>query len=466
MDYRNKPSPQEYLSHHGILGQKWGKKNGPPYPLGESDHSASEKKAGWKKSLGKGTGDGSSPSTGSKRYSTDVAGAKQKLAKAKAEEKKAATDYNKATLYGQVYNEAATKKLRKAGINTQLAKTDLQDEKAKEKMNSETKKSQHRVNLENAYLKKGFTQEEAEVQAYKRERTEKILAVTAGLTVAAIAGYAAYKYHDKVTDKLIQPGTLLQNISRNDTAGVRDAFYSSMTKMDNTKYRGMYGQSILAEGHKVYEKQLSVNSALKVASESHAREALADLVRNDASYAKTLETHLQNSIGRYGSDAQNGVIKRGLDSLKKGKVDARVYEALNMTLVDHNLGTSDAVHKGFYNKLKSLGYDAIIDVNDKKYSGYKTSSPLITFNATKTAVQNVREVGQAEVQKAASKGYLDIYVKSLIPQAAGAAGAGALVTAGMKAVESRSDAEIVRQYRAEHPNTKLSYTDILRNEKQ
>lgn len=40
-----------YIAHHGILGQRWGKRNGPPYPLGASDHSASEKKAGWKKSL-------------------------------------------------------------------------------------------------------------------------------------------------------------------------------------------------------------------------------------------------------------------------------------------------------------------------------------------------------------------------------------------------------------------------------
>lgn len=41
------------LYHHGILGQKWGVKNGPPYPLGASDHSASERKAGWKMSLDK-----------------------------------------------------------------------------------------------------------------------------------------------------------------------------------------------------------------------------------------------------------------------------------------------------------------------------------------------------------------------------------------------------------------------------
>ena len=48
----------DYLAHHGILGQKWGQRNGPPYPLGSGDHSVSEKRAGWQKSLRSGRSSG------------------------------------------------------------------------------------------------------------------------------------------------------------------------------------------------------------------------------------------------------------------------------------------------------------------------------------------------------------------------------------------------------------------------
>lgn len=36
---------EDELRHHGIDGMRWGKRNGPPYPLRPEDHSAAEKKA-------------------------------------------------------------------------------------------------------------------------------------------------------------------------------------------------------------------------------------------------------------------------------------------------------------------------------------------------------------------------------------------------------------------------------------
>ena len=37
---------EEYLSHHGILGQKWGKQSGPPYPLDQKSHQRVVSNAG------------------------------------------------------------------------------------------------------------------------------------------------------------------------------------------------------------------------------------------------------------------------------------------------------------------------------------------------------------------------------------------------------------------------------------
>lgn len=48
-----------YFAHHGIKGQQWGRKNGPPYPIAPEDHSRREKRERWQYSLNRNTNNNS-----------------------------------------------------------------------------------------------------------------------------------------------------------------------------------------------------------------------------------------------------------------------------------------------------------------------------------------------------------------------------------------------------------------------
>ena len=76
-----------YLEHHGILGQKWGKKEGPPYPLGSGDHSSAEKSAAKAAGVKVGQDSGKGSIANVKKKSTSSKSAKKGMTE---EEKRAA----------------------------------------------------------------------------------------------------------------------------------------------------------------------------------------------------------------------------------------------------------------------------------------------------------------------------------------------------------------------------------------
>lgn len=67
---------------------------------------------------------------------------------------------------------------------------------------------------------------------------------------------------------------------------------------------------------------------------------------------------------------------------------------MNITLIDKSEKGSNVSSK-FYKALRDSGYDAIKDINDAKYTGYKSFNPIIVFgnqNMSKAKVDRVREL--------------------------------------------------------------------------
>ena len=440
----------DFLYHHGIKGQHWGVRRF------QND-------------------DGSLTDAGRKRYySSDVDGANKNLSNAKADYKKAVGNYYKTTGGGMIYNQKATKDLTDSAKKLNWAKEDLKDEKVKTKLNAETKVSKRRTALEEEYKKKGMTDEEAAVAAYKREKTEKILAATLGVTVAAAAAYGAYKYHDYAFDKVIPAGTSIQNISGFANRGVEDAFYASINDKDNIIYRGFYGDDRLRNTGKAFESKFQAVNKAKIASDKHATEVLGNLIKNDSQFANNVQQLIQVN-GIY-DVARAPLYNKALESLHKGKVDNNVYRAVNANLVDRSkLGTN--VKNKFYDELKKYGYDAISDTNDKRISffksseGYNSKAPIIVFNgADKFVSKGSRELLPDEIKENYSKAMSMVTSDANIEAGSRALGSlglyGGVLGTGYVArrtISRRQQDKIVSQYRKEHPNSELSYKEIIRN---
>lgn len=234
-----------------------------------------------------------------------------------------------------------------------------------------SKKSKHRLKLEEQYKKFGMTDEEAQIAANKRIRTEKILIGAAALTVAACATYIAVKARKERIDGVIKAGETLSRIERQDTDGkLHDVFYVAHDKKDQYRYKHLLGFSWKERYGRAYIMELSAERDVRVASMDQCRKAFRKLYLSDSDFKDEVMRHIP-----------------GIDGMSK----RQQYDYFNQALV--RMHTSDASKK-FYDTLRSAGYGAIQDVNDMKYSGYHTRNPLIVFGnkAGNIMVQSVREL--------------------------------------------------------------------------
>ena len=430
------------LYHHGIKGQRWGVRR-------------FQKK------------DGSLTPAGKKRYydTPELNKQKSEMETAKSTYKTSRKAYGEAadrySTFMTTANEQAMKKayskfvVDRAAYRKSKLKYDTNREvvRIQDKGVEFNKKSNHRLKLEEQYKKTGMTDEQAQAAANNRIRTEKILAASAALTVAACATYIAVKARRNRIDGIIKAGETLQRIEMQDTGGkLHDTFYVAKGKHDMKRYENLLGACRQRQTGHAYMMKLQASSDIKVASRDRAIKTFGELYKTDPEFKKSVAQFVG---GHY--NGSNRVID--LNDLSNRNIK-RMYDNFNTGIVEQAMRNSGADQK-FYSKLKAAGYGAIQDVNDMKFSGYNAKNPLIVFDNKNSniMVKSMHEMkgdlqakGTTELLKATAEASTKRFIER-----AGPLTAASLTTASV--VTYRKNAA-VETYKNEHPNTKLTDKQI------
>jgi len=317
----------------------------------------------------------------------------------------------------------------------------------------------------------GYSEDEAKKYAKRKQVLKRVAITAAVVTVAAATAYVAYRHHVYSADKFIDPSVTLKRIARTDSNKLNDMFYAYMKKGDHKRYAGMYAHQVFEHEPQgsVYLKSIK-QTGLKVASEKNALNVLKEVLATDKitghdrlakEIAKDAKIEANNLMS---SDRQRAVARKALQALKNGKPDKNVYEFVNSQLVYGKYGET-AYQNAFSKALRKAGYDAVMDINDKKLSGYGSKLPLIVLEASKASVDSVSKIDKSTADRLFNSLTREVYGRRNAASIGFMVTSTAAISAASYVVNERTNikvnTQLIDKYKTEHPNTELSNKEII-----
>ena len=343
-------------------------------------------------------------------------------------------------------------------------------------------KSIHRIKMEDKFIKRGLSKNEAELKASKRIKAEKIVAAAAVLTAVSVIAYK--KHLDNGRDFTISKDVKLQriiNLERGGNPYKGNREYVSFDKLDNAKYKGMMG---FFEGSKVksmnkgidgikernngndfgnkyrelYNMTITPKQDIKVASFNRARDTFAELYKKDPEFKKMYNDYMVE-FAKTNPKGAHSSFKQFANAVQNGKVNDKFLK--NVGYKSFNIGIAEtdekakAIQNKFYDSLKKQGMNALVDMNDKK-GMLKAKAPIITFDGDYEYSKTV--LSDKEIKK-----NLAIAVPAILAQNIAKPAAISLVALyGSNRIKTNKAANsFIEQYKKDHPNTELTDKEIL-----
>ena len=313
--------------------------------------------------------------------------------------------------------------------------------------------------LTQKYIAKGYSQTAAKNMAEQRMRTEAVLAVVGTVAVTAVAIKVARRIGQDYVDQTFKSGKVIQNIGANPNANFKDTpFFAAVNKSDKKAYgmmypnekRGMAKNFAAQRGLKyegIYKNEIKLNSDVKRASVANARKIFYEKMDNDPQFKKEVLDTLKKT---HYSDS-----KAVNEYLRNGKHARKLYDRFNQALATPQFQAA-GIHKQYYDEMKKHGYNAILDINDTRYSGYKkiSKNPTIFFGNDKWEKISSKKLSDVEIDSNDVKYVYGLLAKRLAKKIAIGAG-------GIAGINAITDQVVVERYLKEHPKSKLSRQEIL-----
>lgn len=351
----------EYLSHHGILGQKWGKRNGPPYPLGSGDHSVSEKKAGWQKSLS-----ANQKNTNRKKEKTGglSPSTKKKIAIA-------------AGLLGSAL--AVYGLTRMVDVN-QVIRNSMDAGRLTFKKTAATGASKA------ASKTSGVFEERVKSGIKKWGLMRK-----SGVDPNAIKMRKLWTFRSMDDDGMrIAPGSVLQRVISDPTnpESIKNAEYAfvAATDADKKNYAGFFAslKKFRSQAAKMYKADMTTISEIVSPSKKQRVQTFIDMYMEDPDkMSRTLAAFEKRQYGEQYRESVEELTKK-FRNMSIRQLRNKGYYSFANSWFDQEAGTLS----GFMSRLKKQGFNATIDDNDMR-SFIQAEKPLIIFDLPGT-IGNIR----------------------------------------------------------------------------
>lgn len=234
-------------------------------------------------------------------------------------------------------------------------------------------KSKHRLNLEANYQRKGMNQQDAEDAASKRIKLEKILAITAGVTVAAATAYVVRNQHIKqYADEIVDKGTIFSRIARSPDGHVSDKTFVSFLPEDIKSYKNnLTFKNDFQNKSTMYQVSLKGINKMVMPSQKMQEKILIDVMQTNSKYVR--ETVINSRY--YDRLSDKAFVRKNFNELLRYFSDKPM---------------SDQFNTAYASELKKRGYNAVIDWND--YLGNWAKKPLILLDAINDVVNIGSEI--------------------------------------------------------------------------